>query len=116
LRPPAPCAESPAPDGRTPPLAAARRTRGPTAARAVSPAPCVRGPRRQHPFGKRKHIMAHISVSREIGGRTLTLETGKVAKLATSAIMARYGESAVLATCVRANPREGLDFFPLQID
>lgn len=60
--------------------------------------------------------MAHISVSREIGGRTLTLETGKVAKLATSAIIARYGDSALLASCVRANPREGLDFFPLQID
>ena len=60
--------------------------------------------------------MAHISVSREIGGRTLTLETGKVAKLATSAVIARYGDSALLASCMRANPREGLDFFPLQID
>lgn len=60
--------------------------------------------------------MTHISVSREIGGRTLTLETGKVAKLATSAVVARYGDSALLASCVRAKPREGLDFFPLQID
>lgn len=46
----------------------------------------------------------------------MTLETGQVAKLASSAVIARYGGSAVLASCVRANPREGLDFFPLQID
>ena len=60
--------------------------------------------------------MALISVSREIGGRTLTIETGEVAKLATAAVIARYGDSAVLATVMRANPREGLDFFPMQVD
>ncbi len=60
--------------------------------------------------------MNHVVVEREIAGRTLRLETGKVAKLASSAVLATYGESTVLATVVRASPREGLDFFPLAID
>lgn len=60
--------------------------------------------------------MNHIKVERVIGGRTLTLETGKVAKLCSGAIMAHYGQSTVLATVVRAAPREGLDFFPLTVD
>ncbi len=57
-----------------------------------------------------------IRVEREIGGRTLTLETGVIAKLAGAAVMATYGESTVLATVVRAAPREGIDFFPLTVD
>jgi len=57
-----------------------------------------------------------IKISREIGGRTLTFETGKIAKLASSAVMVTYGESSVLSTVVRADPREGLDFFPLAVD
>jgi len=57
-----------------------------------------------------------IRVEREIGGRTLVLETGQVAKLASSAIMASYGESTVLGTVVRADARPGLDFFPMQVD
>ncbi|MCA9278926.1 MAG: polyribonucleotide nucleotidyltransferase [Phycisphaeraceae bacterium] len=55
-------------------------------------------------------------VEKEIGGRTLSLETGHVAKLATSAVIATYGGTSVLATVVRAKPREGLDFFPMQVD
>jgi polyribonucleotide nucleotidyltransferase len=57
-----------------------------------------------------------IRVERQIGGRTLTLETGKVAKLCDAAVMATYGGTTVLATVVRAAPREGLDFFPLTVD
>ena len=57
-----------------------------------------------------------IRVEREIGGRTLILETGKVAKLCDAAVLATYGGTTVLATVVRAKPREGLDFFPLTID
>ena len=57
-----------------------------------------------------------IVVEREIGGRTLRLETGQIAKLASSAVLATYGGSSVLATVVRADPRPGLDFFPLQVD
>ena len=60
--------------------------------------------------------MAYVKVQRDIGGRTLTLETGKVAKLCSAAVIATYGGTTVLATVVRAAPREGLDFFPLTID
>ena len=55
-------------------------------------------------------------VEKTIGGRTLRFETGRVAKLASGAILATYGETAVLATAVRANPRAGIDFFPLTCD
>lgn len=57
-----------------------------------------------------------IRVEREIGGRKLILETGKIAKLCDAAVLATYGDSTVLATVVRASPREGLDFFPLAVD
>jgi polyribonucleotide nucleotidyltransferase len=60
--------------------------------------------------------MKQIKVEREIGGRKLTLETGKVAKLANAAVVATYGGTTVLATVVRADPRPGLDFFPMQVD
>jgi polyribonucleotide nucleotidyltransferase len=60
--------------------------------------------------------MAKIVVEREIGGRTLSLETGEVARLASGAVIARYADSAVLASAMRADPRPGLDFFPLQCD
>ncbi|MFM1936975.1 MAG: Polyribonucleotide nucleotidyltransferase, partial [Planctomycetota bacterium] len=58
----------------------------------------------------------HAVVEREIGGRTLRFETGKVAKLANGAIVASYGDTVVLCTAVRANPRAGIDFFPLTCD
>ncbi|MSQ90103.1 MAG: polyribonucleotide nucleotidyltransferase [Phycisphaerales bacterium] len=58
----------------------------------------------------------HITVEREIGGRILRLETGKIAKLASGAVLATFGETVVLATAVRANPRAGIDFFPLTCD
>jgi len=57
-----------------------------------------------------------IVVEREIAGRTMRIETGQVAKLAASAVLVTYGESTVMATVVRANPRPGLDFFPMQVD
>jgi polyribonucleotide nucleotidyltransferase len=53
----------------------------------------------------------------EIAGRTLSLETGKVAGLADGAVMVRYGDSIVLCTAVSsAEPREGIDFFPLTVE
>jgi polyribonucleotide nucleotidyltransferase len=53
----------------------------------------------------------------EWGGRTLTLETGKVARQADGAVLATYGETIVLATVVGAPaPREGVDFFPLTVN
>ena len=57
--------------------------------------------------------MAVTVVEKVIGGRTLRLETGRVAKLASGAVIASYADTWVLATCVRANPRAGIDFFPL---
>jgi len=51
------------------------------------------------------------------GGRTLTLETGKIARQADGAVLATYGETKVLATVVAAKePREGIDFMPLTVD
>jgi polyribonucleotide nucleotidyltransferase len=48
-----------------------------------------------------------------VGGRQLTLETGRLAKLAHGAVLATYGESMVLVTAVSTEERPGLDFFPL---
>jgi polyribonucleotide nucleotidyltransferase len=54
---------------------------------------------------------------REIGGRTLSLEVGKVAGLANGAVTMRYGDTVILVTAVMsAEPREGIDFFPLTVD
>ncbi len=55
-------------------------------------------------------------VEREIAGRTLSIETGKIAKQADGAVLVQYGETVVLGTAVRAAPREGIDFFPLTVD
>ncbi len=53
----------------------------------------------------------------EIGGRTLTLETGRVARQAGGAVLVRSGDSALLVTATSAQePREGIDFFPLTVD
>ena len=55
--------------------------------------------------------------SLEVGGRTLTLETGKMARQASGAVFARYGDTQILATATGAlTPREGIDFFPLTVD
>ncbi|MEE9608228.1 MAG: polyribonucleotide nucleotidyltransferase [Myxococcota bacterium] len=56
------------------------------------------------------------SISLEIGGRELTIETGRLAKQAAGAALVSYGETAVLVTATRAKPREGIDFFPLVVD
>ncbi len=53
----------------------------------------------------------------ELGGRTMTLETGRLAQQAGGSVLVRYGESVVLATATSsAAPREGIDFFPLTVD
>lgn len=57
------------------------------------------------------------TVELDWGGRTLKLETGKVARQADGAVLATYGETTVLATVVAAkSPREGVDFLPLTVD
>jgi polyribonucleotide nucleotidyltransferase len=53
----------------------------------------------------------------EVGGRTLIIQTGKLATQATSAVTVTYGETVVLVTlCVAPTAREGTDFLPLTID
>jgi len=52
----------------------------------------------------------------EWAGRTLILETGKIARQADGAVMATYGDTKVLCTVVgETSPRPGLDFFPLAV-
>ena len=56
-------------------------------------------------------------VSIDLGnGRTIELETGKTALLAAGAVTVRQGDTMILVTACSANPRPGLDFFPLQVD
>src|SRR5688572_3747227 len=60
--------------------------------------------------------MQATRVERQIGGRTLSIETGTFAKLADGSVTVQYGDTIVMGAVVRANPREGIDFFPLQVD
>jgi polyribonucleotide nucleotidyltransferase len=55
-------------------------------------------------------------VETNLGGRTLTIETGKLARLAGGAVTVRLGDTMVLGTANRSDPRPGLDFFPLTVD
>ncbi|MCE7975316.1 MAG: polyribonucleotide nucleotidyltransferase [Leptolyngbya sp. PLA1] len=57
-----------------------------------------------------------VVVQKDIGGRTLTIETGVIGRQAGATVIAHYGGSTVLASVVRAAPREGIDFFPLTVD
>jgi len=53
----------------------------------------------------------------EVGGRVLTIETGKLAGQASGGVAVRYGDTVVLVTaCVSNELREGIDFLPLTID
>jgi len=55
-------------------------------------------------------------MSRQVGANDMTFQAGKLAKLADGAVVVTFGQTQVLATCVRSAPREGIDFFPLTID
>jgi polyribonucleotide nucleotidyltransferase len=55
-------------------------------------------------------------VSIELGGKTLTLETGRIARQADGAVLATYGETVVLCAVTAAKSvKEGQDFFPLTV-
>lgn len=57
------------------------------------------------------------SLSLDVAGRQLTIETGKLANLAHGSVTVRYGDTVILATAVVADtPREGIDYFPLMVD
>ena len=56
-------------------------------------------------------------VRRDIAGRTLKIETGRLAKQANGAVLVSYGDTVVLVTaCTSKEPRAGIDFFPLTVD
>ncbi len=57
-----------------------------------------------------------FKVERRIGAETLSIETGKLARQAHGAALVRYADTVVLGTVVTGPPREGIDFFPLQVD
>ncbi|MFV2065267.1 MAG: polyribonucleotide nucleotidyltransferase, partial [Chloroflexota bacterium] len=60
--------------------------------------------------------MTTTTLTTELGGRSLTIETGRMARLAGGSVTVRYGDTMLLGTANRAKPRPGLDFFPLTID
>ncbi len=54
---------------------------------------------------------------RKIGGRVLSIETGKIAKQADGAVLVQYGDTIVLVAAVTAAPKfDDIDFFPLSVD
>jgi polyribonucleotide nucleotidyltransferase len=56
------------------------------------------------------------TVTIELGGRPLTIETGRIAKQAAGAVLVTQGDTVVLVTTVHSKPRAGIDFFPLTVD
>lgn len=57
-----------------------------------------------------------VRVEKQIGGKTLSLESGQLAKQATSAVLIQYDETVVISAVATGPPREGIDFFPLMCD
>lgn len=60
--------------------------------------------------------MKFTSKTFDFAGKKLTLETGKLAKQATASILARLGDTVVLATVVASKNETTLDYFPLSVD
>jgi polyribonucleotide nucleotidyltransferase len=60
--------------------------------------------------------MSAVKVEKEIGGRMLSIETGKVARQAHGAVWVRYGDTVVLSTVLTEKPRREVSFFPLFVD
>src|SRR5688500_14413926 len=75
------------------------------------------GPRRRRPAEGRRMFDTYFRKDISWGGKTLTLETGKIARQADGAVMARLGDTIVLCTAVGArSARPGQDFFPLTVN
>jgi len=65
----------------------------------------------------KKQFPNHHIFETEIGGRTFTVETGKVAELTNAECICRYGDTVVLVTVVASPlPKAGIDYFPLTIE
>ncbi len=58
----------------------------------------------------------HHKTECDVGGKTLSIETGELARQADGAVVVGYGETMILATVVAGGIRPGLDFFPLTVD
>ncbi|MBO8141006.1 MAG: polyribonucleotide nucleotidyltransferase [Firmicutes bacterium] len=66
--------------------------------------------------GRLRELTARVFRT-EVGGRPLSIETGRVAKQANGSVLVRYGDTVVLVTAVMSKePRQGIDFFPLLVD
>ena len=60
--------------------------------------------------------MSH-KIEFEIGGRVMTIESGRLAAQANGAVTVRYGDSMVVsAACAETEPKLGFDFFPLTVE
>ncbi len=57
-----------------------------------------------------------VTVERSIGGKTISIESGRLAKQAHGAVVVRLGDTMALVAAVSGPGREGLDFFPLTVD
>ena len=57
-----------------------------------------------------------VRVEKEIAGRTLVIETGKIARQANGATMVRYGDTQVFTAVTSSSARFGMNFFPLTVD
>lgn len=58
-----------------------------------------------------------ITISTDLGGRPITIETGRLAKQADGSVLVTYGETQVLVTAVSSKkPKPGQSFFPLTVD
>jgi len=55
-------------------------------------------------------------VAADVGGRPIVFETGSLARQANGSVTVRGGDTMVLVTATSAQPREGIDFFPLTCD
>ncbi len=68
-------------------------------------------------MARKENFMESFKFEKEIAGRKLTIETGKLAQQAQGSVTVSYGDTVVLATAVISNEtREGIDFFPLTVE
>ncbi|MBU6375193.1 MAG: polyribonucleotide nucleotidyltransferase, partial [Bdellovibrionales bacterium] len=71
----------------------------------------------QHTRGLLMHNFNIQSATCEMGGKKLTIETGKMAKQADGSVMVSYGDTRVLVTvCAAKDPKPGQSFFPLTVE
>src|SRR3954465_5981072 len=69
------------------------------------------------PLEVKKESMSQHIVEVDLGGKTVTIETGKMAKQANGSVVVRSGDSVVLVTaCMSENPKAAAAFFPLTVD